>query len=245
MIQPTDRLMSRSCWLGLKAGSYFPFQVKSNCYRDFTLMYRVCTINIIPAHRLGSLLSVSFTVLKLFLNEWSTSGKTHAAYARKIVLQINSALTLLVGRQEEHLACKKLSDGVLVWLSVWSVQEIMGGIGISRTIGKSFTPHSRQKTMPVPHHSVFTGRMPFLPSSQQHQCTKGTPVSLVVWSLLLSISECRWCYVVHRWHSWQASQTRSMPRHMFTWTSMTLSSTFLLLTRPTTLYRTSLLNWPL
>jgi len=31
-----------------------------------------------------------------------------------------SALTLLVGRQEGHLACKKLSGGVLVWLSVWS-----------------------------------------------------------------------------------------------------------------------------
>jgi len=31
-----------------------------------------------------------------------------------------SALTLLVGRQEGHLACKTLSGGVLVWLSVWS-----------------------------------------------------------------------------------------------------------------------------
>ena len=31
-----------------------------------------------------------------------------------------SALTLLVGRQEEHPAGKKLSGGVLVWLSVWS-----------------------------------------------------------------------------------------------------------------------------
>ena len=31
-----------------------------------------------------------------------------------------SALTLLVGRQEGHQACKKLSCGVLVWLSVWS-----------------------------------------------------------------------------------------------------------------------------
>jgi len=31
-----------------------------------------------------------------------------------------SALTLLVGRQEGQPACKKLSDGVLVWLSVWS-----------------------------------------------------------------------------------------------------------------------------
>ena len=31
-----------------------------------------------------------------------------------------SALTLLVGQQEGHPACKKQSDGVLVWLSVWS-----------------------------------------------------------------------------------------------------------------------------
>ena len=30
-----------------------------------------------------------------------------------------SALTLLVGRQEGHLVCKKLSSEVLVWLSVW------------------------------------------------------------------------------------------------------------------------------
>jgi len=31
-----------------------------------------------------------------------------------------SASTLLVGRQEGHPACKKLSVGVLAWLSVWS-----------------------------------------------------------------------------------------------------------------------------
>ena len=31
-----------------------------------------------------------------------------------------SALTLLVGRQEGHPTCKKLSSEVLVWLSVWS-----------------------------------------------------------------------------------------------------------------------------
>jgi len=34
-----------------------------------------------------------------------------------------SALTLLVGWQEEHPACKKLSDGVLVSLSVWSDKQ--------------------------------------------------------------------------------------------------------------------------
>jgi len=31
-----------------------------------------------------------------------------------------SALTLLVGWQEWHPACKKLSGGLLAWLSVWS-----------------------------------------------------------------------------------------------------------------------------
>ena len=30
---------------------------------------------------------------------------------------------LLVGRQEGHPACKKLSDGVLAWLSVWSAVQ--------------------------------------------------------------------------------------------------------------------------
>jgi len=33
------------------------------------------------------------------------------------------ALTLLVGRQEGHPACKKLSGGVLAWLSAWSEMQ--------------------------------------------------------------------------------------------------------------------------
>jgi len=36
-----------------------------------------------------------------------------------------SALTLLVGHQEEHLARKKLSDEVLAWLSAWSVVQMI------------------------------------------------------------------------------------------------------------------------
>jgi len=34
-------------------------------------------------------------------------------------------------------------------------------------------PRSRQITMPAPHHSVFTGRMPFLTPNQQHQSNEG------------------------------------------------------------------------
>ena len=37
-----------------------------------------------------------------------------------IYINFCSALTLLVGRQEGHPACKKQSGGVLAWLSVWS-----------------------------------------------------------------------------------------------------------------------------
>jgi len=35
-----------------------------------------------------------------------------------------SALTLLVGQQEGHPACKKLSGGVLAWLYVWVKVQI-------------------------------------------------------------------------------------------------------------------------
>jgi len=34
-------------------------------------------------------------------------------------------LTLLVGRQEEHSDCKKFSDEVLAWLSVWSKVQMI------------------------------------------------------------------------------------------------------------------------
>ena len=41
-------------------------------------------------------------------------------------LMLCCTLTLLVGQQEGHPACKKLSGGVLAWLSVWSeVQTCM------------------------------------------------------------------------------------------------------------------------
>ena len=37
----------------------------------------------------------------------------------------SSALTLLVGRHEEHPACKKLSHDVLAWLSVWNEVQMI------------------------------------------------------------------------------------------------------------------------
>jgi len=38
-----------------------------------------------------------------------------------------SALTQLVGRQERHLACKKLSGGMMAWLSVCGEMQMGKG----------------------------------------------------------------------------------------------------------------------
>ena len=51
-------------------------------------------------------------------------------------------------------------------------QETVSGSGIIWAICKSAT-RSRQITTPAPHHSVFTGRMPFMPPNQQRQSTEG------------------------------------------------------------------------
>jgi len=37
-----------------------------------------------------------------------------------LLISAFSALTMLVGQQEGHPACKKLSGGMLAWLSAWS-----------------------------------------------------------------------------------------------------------------------------
>ena len=44
----------------------------------------------------------------------------HYCITNNLCLFAFSALTLLVGRQEGHPACKKQSGGVLMWSSVWN-----------------------------------------------------------------------------------------------------------------------------
>jgi len=78
-------------------------------------------------------------------------------------------------------------------------QETVSGSGISWAICKSATI-SKQTTTPAPHHSVFTGRMPFLLPNQQHQSTEGKPVNQLNKNdfqikktiRLLSFSRSRW-----------------------------------------------------
>jgi len=50
-----------------------------------------------------------------------------------------SALTLLVGWQEGHPACQKLSGGVLAWLSVWSEMPLPLSVSCFSKIQIGFT----------------------------------------------------------------------------------------------------------
>ena len=63
----------------------------------------------------------------------------------------------------------RYQKGKPIWILL--KQETVSGSGISWAICKS-APCSRQITTPAPHHSVFRGRMPFLPSNQQRQSTE-------------------------------------------------------------------------
>jgi len=60
--------------------------------------------------------------------------------------------------------------GKPIWILL--KRETVSGSGVSWAICKS-APCSRRTTTPAPHHSVFTGRMPFLLPNQQRQSTEG------------------------------------------------------------------------
>ena len=82
---------------------------------------------------------------------------------------------------KEYARLTALCPGLPRWAGtrkvkpIWILlkQETVSGSGISWAICKS-APRSRQTTTPTPHHSFFTGQMPFLPPNQQCQSTEGT-----------------------------------------------------------------------
>jgi len=79
-----------------------------------------------------------------------------------------------------HTRLTALCPGLPRWAGtrkvkpIWILlkQQTASGSGISWAICKS-APRSGQITMPAPHRSVFTGRMPFLLPNQQCQSTDG------------------------------------------------------------------------
>ena len=73
-------------------------------------------------HSLSHLLTTHYTAIHMFIHKWNEPafyfpvGEHQRTLAANYILSLLwafSALTLLVGRQEGHPACKNLSGGVL------------------------------------------------------------------------------------------------------------------------------------
>ena len=84
-------------------GTWFMYVIFIRCYR--------CTSNNKCKKQSQRAVSVPLSISTCLLTLLSSNYLHCIAF---------SALTLLVGRQEGHPACKKLSGELLAWLSVWS-----------------------------------------------------------------------------------------------------------------------------
>jgi len=86
-----------------------------------TLIYRPGSFKPVPALILSGITSRPTVSIKP-LNPLKACFAPHTAFAHHCASLhcAFSTLTLLVGRQEGHPDCKKLSGRVLAWLSVWS-----------------------------------------------------------------------------------------------------------------------------
>ena len=100
----------RKFWFGGGGVQILPFPTDFHG-RPYNILALVCTcvINIT-------------IVTKIKISEQSWESKLDISVARQMSF---SALTLLVGWQEGHPACKKLSGEVLAWLSVWSEVQMI------------------------------------------------------------------------------------------------------------------------
>jgi len=64
-------------------------------------------------------LSVVYSIIPVIIRFFFIPG----VLLLDVKIRAFSVLMLLVGWQEGHPACKKLSGGVLAWLSVWSEMQ--------------------------------------------------------------------------------------------------------------------------
>jgi len=91
----------------------------------FVVQFDDLTVSASADGRPGNQLCCHAGSLDIFPVGWCSANSIHLAPVVGMLSLLHtyyasSALTLLVGRQEGQLACKKQSGGVLAWLSVWS-----------------------------------------------------------------------------------------------------------------------------
>jgi len=105
------------------------------CHITKQLFGKICRNHFVCVLITVCLVNYVFSCTVLYRWKWGKSSGIYVAMIRSCI-NINwksslycaqdilylafSALTVLVGWQKGHPACKKLSGGLLVWLSVWS-----------------------------------------------------------------------------------------------------------------------------
>jgi len=104
----------------------------------------------------------------LIIIEWFNASQSTVCHYNEKRSHTLSRLTALCPGLPGWAGTSKVKP---IWILL--KQETVSGSGIRWAICKSAL-RSRQITMPAPHHSVFTGRMPFLSPNQQCQSTEGT-----------------------------------------------------------------------
>ena len=128
---------------------------------------------------------VSIDKISNFFWTYSTQRHKNSTFTSTITINKNSEAT----NTHTHTHLTALFQGLPGWVgtrkakkqkTIWILlkQETVSDSDISWAIYKS-APRSRQITTPAPHHSVFTGRLPFLPPNQQRQSTEGKPQTQV------------------------------------------------------------------
>ena len=122
------------------------------------------------------------------------------------VLLAFSALTLLVGRQEGHPACKKMSGGVLAWLSVWS--EVLTCICPSWCLCHSLSLASVKSRLVLPFWYRLTWVVP-----EKGPLKGGVCVCVCVYYEWPCVCQERWCEGQSAWR-W-----RNQRRQFWCWAS--------------------------
>ena len=136
---------------------------------------------------------------------WSVKTSTYLSKWPVVVagLVVQIIAVSLIIYSHTHTRLTAFCPGLPRWAStrkvkpIWILleQETVSGSGISWVVCKS-APHSRQITMPALHHSVFTGRMPFLPPNQQRQSTEGNTTIFTHHLTDQLTSQCHWIWKI-------------------------------------------------
>jgi len=137
-----------------------------------------------------------------------------------------SALTLLVGRQERHLACKNLSGGMLAWLFAWSEMQTCiwpswcncHSLSLASVKSRLVLPFWYQLTRVVPDKGPLNGCVCVWFCSIEHE-TMGAEMAPSLWKSATTVHR-----VLFQENQRQLDDTASLENghqsSMFVWKNM-------------------------